>query len=75
MVRPSRDTLSPRAIGPRSRITVVDRPVAKSKNCDGAPIAVVEGGVVRQLVAIDPGVAADLARAVKARPVPALAVH
>ena len=42
---------------------------------DGAPIAVVEGGVVRQLVAIDPGVAAELSRAVRAGRLPALATH
>jgi ATP-dependent Lhr-like helicase len=40
---------------------------------DGAPLAAVEGGVVRELEPIDAGIAADVARALKPRRVPALA--
>jgi ATP-dependent Lhr-like helicase len=42
---------------------------------DGAPLAVVEGDVVRELAPIDPRIAADVSRALKARRVPAFAVH
>jgi len=42
--------------------------------CDGVPIAVVEGDFVRTLAPIDPGVAADVSRALKAPRVP-VGVH
>lgn len=42
---------------------------------DGAPLASVEGDVVRELAPIDPRIAADVSRALEARRVPALAVH
>ncbi len=42
---------------------------------DGAPLAVVEGGVVRELAPIDPRIAADVSRALRARRVPAFATH
>ena len=42
---------------------------------DGAPLAVVEGGVMRALAPIPADIAADVSRALKARRVPALAVH
>jgi ATP-dependent Lhr-like helicase len=42
---------------------------------DGAPLAVVEADVVRELAPIDPRIAADVSRALKARRVPAFAVH
>jgi ATP-dependent Lhr-like helicase len=42
---------------------------------DGAPLAVVEGGFVRELAPIDPSIAADVSRALKARRMPALAIH
>jgi ATP-dependent Lhr-like helicase len=42
---------------------------------DGVPLAVVEGDVVRELAPIDPGIAGDVSRALRARRVPALAVH
>ena len=42
---------------------------------DGVPLAVVEGGVVRELAPIDPRIAADVSRALEARRVPALAAR
>ena len=42
---------------------------------DGAPLAVVEGGAMRALAPIPADIAADVSRALKARRVPALAVH
>jgi ATP-dependent Lhr-like helicase len=42
---------------------------------DGAPLAVSEGGVVRELAPIDPRIAADVSRALEARRVPTLALH
>jgi ATP-dependent Lhr-like helicase len=42
---------------------------------DGVPLAVREGDFVRELAPLDAGVAADVARAVKSRRVPALAVR
>ncbi|HJR59338.1 MAG TPA: DEAD/DEAH box helicase [Vicinamibacterales bacterium] len=42
---------------------------------DGAPLAVDEGGFVRELGPIDPRIAADVSRALKARRLPALAAH
>jgi ATP-dependent Lhr-like helicase len=42
---------------------------------DGAPLAALEGAFVRELAPIEPGIAADVSRALRARRVPALAVH
>ena len=42
---------------------------------DGAPLAVLEGDFVRQFGPIDPGLAADVSRVLKARRVPVLALH
>jgi ATP-dependent Lhr-like helicase len=42
---------------------------------DGAPLAVLEGEFVRELAPIDPRIAADVSRALRARRVPAFAVH
>ena len=42
---------------------------------DGVPLAVVEKGIVRELAPIDPRIAADVSRALKMRPVAALAIH
>ncbi len=42
---------------------------------DGAPLAVVEGGFMRELAPIDAGIAADVSRALKARRIPALAAR
>ncbi len=42
---------------------------------DGAPLAVIEKGVVRELSPIDPGIAADVSHALEARFVPALAAR
>jgi ATP-dependent Lhr-like helicase len=42
---------------------------------DGAPLAVSEGGFVRELAPVDPRIAADVSRALKARRPAALAIH
>jgi ATP-dependent helicase Lhr and Lhr-like helicase len=42
---------------------------------DGAPLAVGEGEFVRELAPLDPGTAADVARALKTRRIPALALR
>jgi hypothetical protein len=39
------------------------------------PLAAMEGEVVRELASIDPGVAAEVWRALKVRGEPALALH
>jgi ATP-dependent Lhr-like helicase len=39
---------------------------------DGAPLAAVEGGFVRELAPVDPSIAADVSRALKVRLVPSL---
>ena len=41
---------------------------------DGVPLAVVEGDFVRELAPIDPRIAADVSRALRARRIPAVAV-
>ena len=42
---------------------------------DGAPVAVLERDVVRELAPIDARIGADVARALRVRRVPAFAVH
>jgi ATP-dependent Lhr-like helicase len=57
--------------GERIRIAGRNRIVYR----DGVPLAVLEGDFVRELAPIDPGIAADVSRALRERRVPALAVH